>query len=112
MSVIANWVFQSASTATGNGYEYIVSNVGANTTMAISISGTATARTVVFEGKGLVGDYVAIKCYNSTTGTLASQTTGTTDEIWIADLTGLSKFRCHISSIADNSLSISGKVVE
>jgi hypothetical protein len=112
MGVIKDWIFQNAVTVVGNGDEYIIPSVAANGTIGISISGTATSRTVVFEGKGLNGNYIGIKAYNETTGSLATQTTGTTDEKWVIGLTGWVSIRCRISSISGGNLSISGRVCD
>jgi hypothetical protein len=100
--------FQDEATTTGNGEEMKIIN-GENLTL--SITGTATSRTVIFEGKGEVGDYVAVRGFNVKTGVLENQTTGTTDEIWIFDVTGFKTFRARVSAISGGNLSVTGKLV-
>lgn len=100
--------FQDAVTTTGNGEELKILN---GLTLTVSISGTATARNVIFEAKGEVGDYVPMKGYNSTTAQLSSETNGTTDETWVFDVVGYNSFRTRISSISGGNLSITGKLV-
>jgi hypothetical protein len=111
MSVRANWTFHNASVIAGNGLEYKIANVGANTTIAISITGTSTVYNIEFEAKGLIGDYESYQGFDAKNSTLSSTATQAKGKQWLFDLTGWDSFRARIVSL-DANLSISGKVVE
>ena len=84
-----NWVFHNAETNVVAGNEYRIMNTGSSTTLMVSITGTSTTYTLYFEGKGLLGSYVAITGYDMVNGTLASSTTQAAGILWQFDLTGL-----------------------
>lgn len=107
-----NVVFQDKITAPANGIEYEMDNLQDETSITVTISGTATARTVIFEAKGLVGNYLPVCAFNESTMTMATQTTGVNDEMWTIDLTGKSRFRCRVSAVSGGNLSVAGKVIQ
>jgi len=102
--------FSSASEATV-GTEYEVVNSNALTKMIIAISGSHASKTVLFQGKGMIGDYTALLCTNLKTGTTASQTIAIVDELWSMPLAGLNFARCQLSAIS-GSATVIGKVVQ
>jgi hypothetical protein len=112
MGRISTITFHNEATQTGNGAEYSVSMGGSNLIMIISTSGTSTARTIHFEGKGQAGEWVAIKCFNKTSTTSATSSSGTSPEIWECGLEGIQKFRVRISAVSGGNLSIFGEVVD
>jgi len=107
-----NVIFQNAITAPANGLEYVLDNLEDNTEITVSITGTATARTVVFEAQGLVGGYVPINGFNENSAVLATQSTGTTDELWTLSIGGMSKFRCKVTAVSGGNLTVAGKVIQ
>jgi hypothetical protein len=109
--VLNNFTFHNLATAIGDGAELRINNIDISTSISFSITGTALTRTVVFECQGLNGAFIPLRCFNVSTGTFTTQTSGTSDETWIADLTALSGVRARISAIADGNLTVSGKVV-
>jgi len=109
MSVIKQHTFQNAAIETGNGTELAITfNYDDSITLVFEITGTSDSRTVVFEGAGISGNYVACLCTNVTSGATASQTTAS-GEIYRVNLTGLSKFRTRLSAIAGEGANISVK---
>lgn len=102
--------FSSASEATV-GTEYGVTNSNALTKMIVAISGSHASKTVLFQAKGMIGDYTPLLCTNLKTGATASQTTATVDELWSMPLAGLNLVRCELSAIS-GSATIIGKVVQ
>ena len=106
---IINWIFQNTVTSTGNGNELII--YSGMVTASISITGTATTRQCIFEGKDLDGNWYAIQCVNLTTMSLASQTTGI-NEIWQASLEGFTSFRVRIANISGGNITVKAKVVD
>lgn len=102
------FTFQDAVTSTGNGQELRINN---GLSLTLSLSGTASARTVTFEGKGETGDFVPVKGYNLETSDLATQSSGITDEIWVFDVVGIDYFRVKVDSISGGNLSAKGKLV-
>lgn len=112
MSVRANWIFHSESISASNGYEYLIANVGANTTMSLAIDGTATTYTIHFEAKGNIGDYQAVGVWDETKMKLITEATETSGKLFTTDLTGKSSFRVKLSAIDGGNLSAQGKVVE
>jgi len=111
MSVRSNWIFHNTETQVSNGSEYKISNVGSETTLALSIAGTSTIYEIAFEVKGLVGDYEAIEGFDIKNSTLKSSAIQTDGKHWSFDLTGWDSFRVRIVSLNGN-LTIQGKVVE
>ena len=112
MGIFASQSFlTSASWTTAGSPLSIPGAVRPNATMDVAISGSRTSNTIVFEGKGDVGDYVAIRATNRSTGTSASQTTGTGDEIWTVSLAGLRYVRVRPTAISGGPVSATGIVV-
>jgi hypothetical protein len=106
-------IFQSEATEIGNGEVLRLTNYSANATLTLSVEGTATSRTVNFEGKAIASnDWVAIKCLNLATGNSAVSSEGTTSEIWQTSFVGLEEFRVRISAIDGGNLTVIGSVVE
>lgn len=110
--IISSHMFHNKSINVGDGIEYSPIKGSSEMILSISISGTATARTVVFEAKGSIGGYVPIICSNISNTVFSSTSSGTSDEIWQVDLAGIKSFRARISSISGGYLSISGEIVD
>lgn len=86
---------QDVATTAINGTEI---NVAGYSLLTFEISGTSTARTIVFEAAAASGAWIAIQAVKLSDFTTATQTTGTA-ELWQVDLTGLSKFRTRLSTV-------------
>lgn len=102
--------FSSASEATV-GTEYKVINSNPLMKMLVAISGSHASKTVLFQAKGLTGDYTPLLCTNLKSGATGSQTTAVVDELWSMPLAGLEYTRCELSAIS-GSATIIGKVVQ
>lgn len=111
MSVRANWKFATEATAPTNGFEYKIANVGSETYLSLSISGTSTVYEIIFEIKGLIGDYEAFQGFDTKNCVLKSSAIQADGKHWRFNLTGYDSFRARIASLNGN-LSIEGKVVE
>jgi len=79
--------------------------------MVISIGGTATSRTLIFQAKDDNGNWVNVLGYNATDATSSTTTTSIANEIWKIDLTGFVGFRVNITSIAGGNVNVIGMVV-
>lgn len=97
--------FHNTTTAPGVGYEYLIN--GVENTINLAITGTATAFVVVFEGQ-VSNSWLPIEGRNLSTGDIGSQVY-IKDEIWQVEVSGLTKFRCRIKSIAGGNLSVLGR---
>ncbi len=106
------WRFLNEETAATTGNEFRVENRTGSTTIAISVSGTATAYTIALEAKGLLGDYVAIWGWDETNKTLISSVTEATGKLITIDGTAKDKIRLNLSAVSGGNISASGKVVE
>lgn len=100
MTIFSSHAFltSASSIVSGNSFK-IPGGVNPLATMDIAISGDRTSNTILFKGKGDIGEYVAILAKNRTTGNSASQTTLTTDEIWTIPLAGLRYVNCEVEAI-------------
>ena len=104
--------FHTLATATATGEEYNIKfNYDNDLVMVVSIGGTATSRTLVFQAKDDNGNWVNVLGYNATDATSAITTTSIANEIWKLDLTGFAGFRVSITAIAGGNVSVTGKVV-
>lgn len=102
------FIFQDNITIIGNGSALYANR---NDILTIYITGTATSRTIVFEGSDSEGNwYNALACKLPEL-TMATQTTGTTNEVWTIDMTNWVAVRTRVSSISGGTLRITGKVV-
>lgn len=112
MSILKNHTFFDQVTVATVGTEMMVPGVVSPlASVTVAFSGSASARTIAFQGKGEVGGYTAIVAKNLATGISASQTTGVTPEIWQIPLMGLDYIRCNLLSMASGSMTGIGKVV-
>lgn len=77
----------------------------------IDISGTSTSFKVAFEGKAVDGgNWYPIMGVNLSTLDLASEATA--NGIYQVSLDGLIKFRCNLTEIGNNEISVIGRVVD
>ncbi len=106
-STVTDIVFQSAVSAIGDGTPLTVSGVK---NLTISITGTSTSRTIIFEEGDIDGNYTIIKGARRADLTLATQTT-TTAEVWQFEVVGAHTFRTRISAIAGGTVTVKGKAV-
>ncbi len=102
------FTFHNAETAISDGAEL---NIGAgHVLMNIAVTGDAVGFNLVFEGKANdTDDYTPIMCANLATLALASNATAN-GKVQVS-LEGLVKFRCRLSVIAGNAVSVRGTVV-
>ena len=81
----------------------------ANLTIQTS-SASLASQTMNFEATVNGIDYTAVQMTNLTTGTTASQTVGTGEEIWRMNVAGLNKVRLNLSAISGCQTAV-GKLV-
>lgn len=105
-SQIQNMTLQNATTA-GNGTAF---TVGSNKTLTISISGTSTSRTVVFEASDVDGNFTPFQGVRLSDLEMGIQTTGT-NEKWQFEVTGITSFRARVSAIAGGNVVVKGTAV-
>lgn len=109
-SGIANWVFHNQSTIQSDGFPLLVG--GGMTTINIEITGDASSATLIFEGKAIDnGNFYPVKCVDISTYEMANSTSNI-GSIWQVNVSALISFRVRISNIADNSITVKGRVVE
>jgi hypothetical protein len=106
---VTNVTFHDATITVSNGKEYSIGY--GEDTLNVEINGTATSSTVVFEGKGLSGNWYLIQGVNLSTLDMATQTIGK-GQMWQFDLTGLVGIRMRISAINSGNLSVVGRAVK
>ena len=94
--------FQSGATATGNGTAFEVGGLGA---VGVQVEGITTA-TVIFEGTVDGSTWYAIRAYDRTNGTIASQATA--DGLWEVPTAGLKQLRARISAYTSGTITVSG----
>lgn len=105
-SQIQNMTLQNATVA-GNG---TVFTVGSTKTLTISISGTSTSRTVVFEASDVDGNFTPFQGVRLSDLEMGVQTTGT-NEKWQFEVTGITSFRARISAVAGGNVVVKGTAV-
>lgn len=105
-SQMQNTTLQNA-TSTGNG---TVFTVGSFKTLTISISGTSTSRTVLFEAADMDGNFTPFQGVRLSDLEMGVQTTGT-NEKWQFEITGVTSFRARISAIAGGNVVVKGTAV-
>jgi len=98
---------QNAATIAGGGTSFVV---GAYKTLTVSVTGTSTSRTVVFEAADTNGNYTPIQGVRLSDFAMDSQTTGT-GEKWTFEVTGVTTFRARIDEIAGGDVTITGMAV-
>ena len=104
-----NVTFQNPGTTTiGDGTTI---TVGGNKTLKVSIYGNATSRTVNFYAINANNEKIPLLGYNITTGVVAVNTSGTTSETWIFDVTALNQICMSISAISGGNLTVVGTLV-
>jgi len=81
----------------------------ANLTIQTS-SASLASQTMNFEATVNGTDYTPVQMTNLTTGTAASQTVGTGEEIWRMNVAGLNKVRLNLSAISGCQTAV-GKLV-
>lgn len=112
MAILKNHTFFDQVTSPTTGSPIMVPGVVSPlATITVAFSGNAVGGTVAFEGKGEIGEYVAIAAKNLTTGSSGSQTGGSVSELWQIPLMGLEYVRCNLTAISSGSLTAVGKVV-
>ena len=95
MAILKKFEFHNAETSTASGNELTIQSPYEQ--MLLDIQTDATTLTVNFEAQGANGNWIALKCYNHTTATIATSTVLHINEIWQVDLIGLKKFRATIT---------------
>lgn len=106
-SKVANVTLQNAATAAGNG---TVFTVGAFKTITLSINGTSTSRTIVFEVADSDGNYTPIQGVKLNDFAMGTQTTGT-GEKWTFEVTGVTSFRTRVTAVAGGNVTVKGTAV-
>ena len=107
MGIFASHTFLTSASFAASGSPLSVPGiVRPNATMDISISGSRASNTLLFEGKGDIGGYSAIKATNRASGTSASQTTATVDELWTIPIAGLRYVNVRPSAISGSVTAI------
>lgn len=106
-SFVREFALHNAVTATGNGTELTILS---NKTLTVEISGTATSHKLVFEGCSISGTWYPIQGVRLADFAMATETT-TKGEVWQFEVTGLSKFRARLATIAGGNISVRGNAV-
>lgn len=107
MGIFASHTFLTSASFAASGSPLSVPGIVRPTaTMDIAISGSRASNTLLFEGKGDIGGYVAILAKNRATGTSASQTTATVDEIWTVPIAGLRYVNCRASAMSGSATAV------
>jgi hypothetical protein len=107
MNKIGTFLFQDATTATGNG-ELMRTNKA--DVVTLEITGTATSGTVIFEGLMPSGAYYAVRGTRLSDGTVASQSTSL-DELWELDVKNYNAIRARIHAIAGGNITVNSNLV-
>ena len=101
----------SASFVTTGSPMNIPPGVGPLANLTIQTSSASLASQVMnFEATVNGTDYTAVQATNLTTGTAASQTIGTGEEIWRMNVAGLNKVRLNLTAISGCQTAV-GKLV-
>jgi len=112
MGILSSHTFlTSASFATSGSPLSVPARVDPFSTMNVAISGSRASNTILFEGQGDIGGYVAISAKNISTGTSASQTTAIADEIYTISLAGLRNIRIRPTAMSGSVTAIGIVVV-
>lgn len=107
-----NIIFLNQATASGTSAVLSVpANVSPLAAVVVAISGSHASKTLAFEGQGENGGYAKISAKNLTTGSSASQTTGTATEIWSIPAMGLSDIRLNLIALGSGSVTAIGKLI-
>jgi hypothetical protein len=111
MGTISKFTFHSATTASGVGNEFTFSNLGADSTLFISLSNDSGSRVLNFEGKtSEMTTYVPIYCKTMSGSMSATSVSGSSNEIWYTNVAGLDSFRCNLG-LTSGSFTAIGKLV-
>jgi hypothetical protein len=78
--------------------------------VVVSISGSPASNTIVFKGKGDIGDYTVIAATNLATNATASQTLSNLEEKWSIPIAGLRYVICDLTAIS-GSVTAKGLVI-
>ena len=73
-------------------------------------AGSATTNTIVFKGKGTVGNYSVLGATSLLTNTSASQASDTVDQMWSIPIAGLREIICDLTAIS-GSVTAQGMVI-
>jgi hypothetical protein len=109
-----NFYFHTNTTTTGSGLACHIMNPDPLTTMYVTFSGNGGSgtKTVAFEGLGPnASSYFPVCCTSVLTGSKAVSTSGSMDEQWYANVSGLDYFRCNVTAISSGSLTAIGRLV-
>ena len=109
--IFTNHTFFTSASEASNGTAFRVpGKCEPLSNIVVELTGTPSSKTLIFEANSDGINYVPIFAENLSTGTSASQTIGTGNELWKINLTGLDYVRCRIGSISGSCTAI-GKVV-
>ena len=100
----------SASFVTTGSPLSIMGNYNPLSKVVISISGSPASNTIVFRGKGSIGDYCALGATSLTTNASASQTDSNLDQMWSIPIAGLRTIICDLTAIS-GSVTAQGMVI-
>lgn len=112
MPIRTNHTFlSSASFITTGSPLSLMGNYNPLSKLVISLTaGSATTDTIVFKGKGNIGNYSALAATNLATNTSASQATDTVDQMWSIPIAGLRSVICDLTAIS-GSVTAQGMVI-
>jgi hypothetical protein len=109
--IYSNHTFFTAASGATNGTGFRVpGNCNPLSNMVVEFTGTPASKTVLFEANSDGTNFVPIFAENLSTGTSASQTVGTGNELWKISLSGLDYVRCRVGAISGSCTCI-GKAV-
>ena len=112
MPILMNHTFlSSASFITTGSPLSLMGNYNPLSKVVISLTaGSATTNTIVFRGKGAIGNYSVLGATSLLTNTSASQATNTVDQMWSIPIAGLRSIICDLTAIS-GSVTAQGMVI-
>lgn len=106
-SDMREFTLHNTTITNSNGTEFTIDY---SKTLTVEISGTATSHKLVFEGCSISGTWYPIQGVRLADFAMATETT-TKGEVWQFEVTGLSKFRARLATIAGGNISVRGRAL-
>lgn len=113
-SEVEDVILHNAATSLGNGTAYTPAK-SENVTLTFEITGTNTARTLLFECAGLSGVFKPCTCFNvadpTKFGTSTTEGNDASPDSWQVDIPFGWSFRVRSTSFTGGNLTVKGKAV-
>lgn len=108
MSLQNSQVIQNKQTIVSVGDSVNLSNTD---TLVISVSGTSTSFSIIFQGSLNTTDYFSIAGTKLLDNITSSATTSTMGEAWEFDVSALTRFQASIVAIANGNVSVTANII-